>query len=82
MYVILSNGDKFHNGEMEYTVIKFRTRCLENVALLERNAYCPYVVARDLRQNSDGTYTWAFGHYFNSLSHAEADFDETYNKLL
>ena len=81
-YVTLFEGDKLYNGQIEYTVVKFRNRCLENLAVLQRNTYCPFVVARDVQPKGDGTYTWAWGHYFNSLEHAKADFDERLQKLL
>lgn len=80
--IYLDEGFKFYNGQIEYTVIRFRKRCLENLAILQRDTYCPYVVARHITKNDDGTYTWAWGHYFNSLGHAEADFEERLQKLL
>lgn len=80
--IYLCEGDKFYNGQIEYTVIRFYKRCLENIAILQRGTYCPYVVARNISKNDDGTYTWAWGYYFNSLEHAQADYDERLQKLL
>lgn len=78
----LDEGFTFYLGQIEYKVIKFRKRCLENLAILQRDTYCPYVVVRDITENADGTYTWAWGHYFNELSNATADFNERFQKLL
>lgn len=80
--IYLDEGFIFYNGQIEYKVIKFRKRCLENLALLQRGTCCPYVVARNVTKNDDGTYTWAWGHYFTDLEHAKADFDERLQKLL
>lgn len=80
--IYLDEGSTIINGKIEYTVIKFRNHCIENLAILQRNTYCPYVVARDITQNDDGTYTWAWGHYFTYLENAKADFEERLRKLL
>ncbi len=80
--IYLDEGDTIYNGEIEYKVLKFRKRCFENIALLQRDTCCPYVIARDVTQNADGTYTWAWGHYFMSLKNAQADFEERFKKLL
>lgn len=80
--IYLDEGFKFYNGQIEYTVIKFRKHGFENLAILQRGTYCPYVVARDITKNDDGTYIWAWGHYFNSLEHAKADYEERLQKLL
>lgn len=82
MNVAMLKGDKFCNGKIQYTVIDFASSRFENLAILQRDTYCPYVVARDITPNDDGTYTWAWGHYFNSLEHAKADFEERLRKLL
>ncbi len=80
--IYLDEGSTIINGKIEYKVIKFRNHCLENLAILQRHTYCPYVVARDITKNDDGSYTWAWGHYFNSLENSEADFEERLRKLL
>lgn len=80
--IYLDEGFKFYNGQIEYTVITFRKHCIENIALLQRDTYCPYVVARNVSMNDDGTYTWAWGYYFNDLGHARADFEERRLTLL
>ncbi len=82
MNITMIKGDKFRNGKIQYTVIEFASSRFENIAILKRHTYCPYVVARDITKNDDGTYTWAWGHYFNSLENAEADFEERLRKLL
>ena len=82
MTIFMPEGFKFINGKIEYTVITFKNSVHENLALLKRDTYCPYVVARRISQNADGTYTWAWGHYLNDLSHATADFNERLLTLL
>ncbi len=82
MNITMIKGDKFRNGKIQYTVIEFASSRFENIAILKRHTYCPYVVARDITKNNDSTYTWAWGHYFNSLENAKADYEERLRKLL
>jgi hypothetical protein len=82
MKTYLCEGFTFYNGTVEYKVLKFTNGKLENLALLERGTYCPYVVARDITPNDNGTFTWAWGHYFNHLENAQADFEERQKTLL
>lgn len=82
MNITMNKGDKFRNGKIQYTVIEFTNSLFENLAILKRHTYCPYVVARDITKKQDGTYTWAWAHYFNSLGNAQADFNERLSKLI
>lgn len=82
MNITLMKGDKFRNGKIQYTVIEFASSRFENLAILKRHTYCPYVVARNITKKKDGTYTWAWGHYFNELVNATADFNERLKTLL
>lgn len=70
MYLNLKEDDKFTNGKITYCVLKFYKTANGNVALLRRKTYCPYVVALNIKLYSDGSYAWAFGHYFNLLENA------------
>ncbi len=82
MKTYLCEGFTFYNGIVEYKVLKFTNSRLENLALLQRDTCCPYVVARDVIPKNDGTFTWAWGHYFTYLENAQADFEERKEKLL
>lgn len=81
MKTTIYEDDKFIKGEIEYTVLKIYKQPNANVALLKRNAYCSYVVALDIKQYKDGSYAWAFGHYFNELQNAYKSYEEYIIKL-
>ena len=74
-------GYKFFNGKIEYTVLHYTGNEQSNLALLKRDTYCPYVVAINIRAEKDGTFTWAFGHYFNKKANALSEFYEQRRKL-
>ena len=82
MNITFLKGDKFRNGKIQYTVIEFASSRFENLAILKRRTYCPYVVARDITKKPDGTYTWAWAHYFNYIQNAQADFEERLFRLI
>lgn len=81
MKVNLPKGTVFYNGKIEYLVLHFSESEHDNLALLERQTYCPFVVARNITKKSDGTYTWALAHYFNNLEYAFNDYEERLLKL-
>ena len=74
-------GYIFRNGTIDYTVLDYAETRFGNIALLRRDTYCPFVVARLLQKQPDGTYIWAWGSYFNELPNAESFFHTRINEL-
>lgn len=70
----MNKGFRFINGTVEYTVVDYDVTRHGDIALLQRDTYCPYVVARVLQPQPDGRYIWAWGNYFTELSNAEEYF--------
>ena len=70
----MKKGFVFRNGTIDYTVLDYAETRFGNIALLQRDTYCPFVVARVLTPEPDGRYTWAWGNYFNELPNAEEYF--------
>lgn len=71
----------FRNGTIDYTVLDYAETRFGNIALLRRDTYCPFVVARLLQRQPDGKYIWAWGSYFNELPNAENYFHTRINEL-
>ena len=71
----------FRNGTIAYTVLDYAETRFGNIALLRRDTYCPFVVARLLQRQPDGKYIWAFGSSFNELPNAESYFHTRINEL-
>ena len=77
----MNKGYIFRNGTIDYTVLDYAETRFGNIALLRRDTYCPFVVARLLQRQPDGKYIWAFGSYFNELPNAENYFHTRRNEL-
>ena len=77
----MNTGYIFRNGTIDYTVLDYAETRFGNIALLRRDTYCPFVVARLLQKQPDGKYIWAFGSYFNELPNAENYFHTRINEL-
>ena len=77
----MNKGYIFRNGTIDYTVLDYAETRFGNIALLRRDTYCPFVVARLLQKQPDGKYIWAFGSYFNELPNAENYFHTRINEL-
>lgn len=67
-------GFCFTNSNMELTVVHIREDFGQNVALLVQSGDCPYITVRDLSQEKNGNYTWAWGHYFSDFQAALIDY--------
>ena len=77
----MNTGYIFRNGTIDYTVLDYAETRFGNIALLQRDTYCPFVVARLLQKQPDGTYIWAWGSYFNELQNAISYFHTRINEL-
>ena len=52
----MNTGYIFRNGTIDYTVLDYAETRFGNIALLQRDTYCPFVVARLLQKQPDGKY--------------------------
>lgn len=71
----MKTGFIFNNGSSTLTVLSFTAKGQDNLALLIRQDGT-FVTARNISQEANGSFTWAFGHYFEGIRNALADFDE------
>ena len=67
-------GFEFENSGMELICIAFHGTERTNVGLFLRLADGMYITARDTSQDPNGTYSWAWGHYFEERDEAESDY--------
>ena len=66
----LNQNDKFTKDKIEYKVLNIYKTSYANVAILQRETYCPYVVVLDIKNTKTAAYAWSFGHYFDNLENA------------
>lgn len=68
-------GFEFENSGMELICIAFHGTERTNVGLFLRLSDGMYITARDTSQDPNGTYSWAWGHYFTDIFEAIRDFN-------
>lgn len=62
-------GFRFKNNSMWLTVVLCDGTDKRNLALLVReNDACPYITVRDLSETGNGSYDWAWGITFPTLT--------------
>ena len=67
-------GLKFENSGMKLVCLAFYSLGKRNVGLFQRASDGMYITARNTSKESDGSYSWAWGHYFPTLDDAEKDY--------
>lgn len=67
-------GFEFENSGMDLICIAFRGTERTNVGLFLRLTDGMYITARDTSQDPNGTYSWAWGHYFTDIIGATRDY--------
>lgn len=67
-------GFGFENSGMELICIAFHGTERANVGLFLRLSDGMYITARDTSQDPNGTYSWAWGHYFTDIIEATNDY--------
>ena len=78
----MESGYVFNNSGMRLTVIKFCTVGNRNVGLFRRESDGMYITARNTSKDRDGTYSWAWGHYFMSYETACEDYKTRLQEML
>lgn len=72
-------GYVFNNAGMCLTCLAWGQNGNRNVGLFQRGSDGMYITARNTSKDRDGTYSWAWGHYFTSYEAAYKDYE---NRLL
>lgn len=72
-------GYVFNNAGMRLTCLAWGQNGNRNAGLFQRRSDGMYITARNTSKDRDGTYSWAWGHYFTSYEAAYKDYE---NRLL
>ena len=72
-------GYVFNNAGMRLTCLAWGQNGNRNAGLFQRESDGMYITARNTSKDRDGTYSWAWGHYFTSYEAAYKDYE---NRLL
>ena len=67
-------GFEFENSGMDLICIAFRGTERTNVGLFLRLTDGMYITARNTSKDANGSYSWAWGHYFKEREEAEKDY--------
>ena len=74
-------GLKFENRGMKLVCLAFYTLGKRNVGLFQRKSDGMYITARNTSKEADGSYSWAWGHYFPTRKEAEKDYKERLKEM-
>ena len=77
----MTPGLKFENSGMKLVCLAFYSLEKRNVGLFQRESDGMYITARNTSKESDGSYSWAWGHYFTVLEDAERDYKSRLNEM-
>lgn len=78
---MIKPGFHFTNNDTELTVVSIHQAKNDNIALLVQNTSCPYLTVRSLSQEKNGSYTWAWGHYYDDIQLALQDYRKRLKSL-
>ena len=74
-------GFAFENSGMRLVCLNFYALGKRNVGLFQRESDGMYITARDTSKEADGSYSWAWGHYFPTLEDAEKDYQRRLEEM-
>ncbi len=74
-------GFVFDNSGMRLVCLNFYTLGKRNVGLFRREGDGMYITARNISKEADGSYSWAWGHYFPTLAEAEKDYQKRLEEM-
>ena len=77
----MKTGLKFDNSSMKLLCLAFYSLGKRNVGLFQRESDGMYITARNTSKESDGSYLWAWGHYFPTLVDAEKDYQKRLEEM-
>ena len=67
-------GFTFENSGMKLVCLAFYSLGKRNVGLFQRVSDGMYITARNTSKEADGSYSWAWGHYFTGYTDALLDY--------
>ena len=70
----MTPGLAFENSGMRLVCLAFYALGKRNVGLYRRESDGMYITARDTSKEADGSYFWAWGHYFTDREEAERNY--------
>ena len=70
----MKSGLEFDNSGMKLVCLAFYALGKRNVGLFRRESDGMYIIARNTAKEADGSYSWAWGHYFKEREEAERDY--------
>lgn len=74
-------GFTFENSGMKLVCIAFYSLGKRNVGLFQRKSDGMYITARNTSKEADGSYSWAWGHYFKEREEAERDYQKRLEEM-
>ena len=74
-------GFEFENSGMKLVCLNFYALGKRNVGLFQRESDGMYITARNTSKEADGSYSWAWGHYFKEREEAERDYFSRVDEL-
>lgn len=77
----MTPGLKFGNNGMKLFCIDFYALGKRNVGLFQRESDGMYITARNTSKEADGSYSWAWGHYFKEREEAERDYRKRLDEM-
>ena len=70
----MEKGFTFNNAGMRLTCLAWGQNGNRNAGLFQRESDGMYITARNTSKDRDGTYSWAWGHYFTGYTDALLDY--------
>ena len=77
----MKHGLEFENSGMKLVCIAFYSLEKRNVGLFQRESDGMYITARNTSKEANGSYSWAWGHYFIEWEEAEKDYRSRLNEM-
>ena len=74
-------GLNFENSGMKLFCLAFYSLGKRNVGMFRRESDGMYITARNTSKEADGSYPWAWGHYFPTLEDAEKDYQKRLEEM-
>ena len=77
----MKSGLEFDNSGMKLVCLDFYVLGNRNVGLFQRVSDRMYITARNTSKEANGSYSWAWGHYFKEWEEAERDYKKRLEEM-
>lgn len=74
-------GLEFENSGMKLFCLAFYSLGKRNVGMFRRESDGMYITARNTSKEANGSYSWAWGHYFKEREEAEMDYKKRLEEM-